>query len=66
MMFSLRIDADYTEPNGGFQPVKTIYHWQESGKEMQHTHISKSPSETYVIRCKEKPVMKSLFLQLAD
>ncbi len=54
MIVSLRIDADYVEPNGGFHPIKTTYRWQERGEEMQHTHVAKSPSETYVIRCNDK------------
>jgi len=66
MIFSLRIDADYTEPNGGFHPVKTTYYWQENGEDKQHTHIATSPSETYMIRCKDKPLMKSLVVELAD
>jgi hypothetical protein len=66
MIFSLRIDADYIEPNGGFYPVRTTYLWQENGEDKQHTHIANSPSETYVIRCDKKPFMKSLIVELAD
>jgi len=66
MIFSLRIDADYTEPCGGFHPVRTTYVWQENGREMRHVNVARSPSETYVIRCKDKPAMKSLIVELAE
>ena len=66
MIFSLRVDADYIEPNGGFHPVKTTYSWEENGQQMHHVHIAKSPRETYVIHCKAKPIMRSLTVELSD
>jgi len=66
MIFSLRIDADYIEPNGGFHPVKTTYSWEENGREMHHVHIADSPHETYVIHCQAKPIMRSLTVELSD
>ena len=66
MIFSLRVDADYIEPNGGFHPVKTTYSSEENGQEMHHVHIAKSPRETYVIHCKAKPIMRSLTVELSD
>ncbi|MBT4665214.1 MAG: hypothetical protein HOB63_01735 [Opitutae bacterium] len=66
MIFSLRVDADYIEPNGGFHPVKTTYSWEENGREMHHVHIADSPHETYVIHCQAKPIMRSLTVELSD
>lgn len=66
MLFSLRIDADYAEPGGGFRPVRTTYQWLEDGKNTQHTHVAESPEETYVIRCKGKPTMQALTVELAN
>lgn len=64
-LFSLRIDADYQQPHGGFRPVKVTYRWEEGGVAKQDVHIATSPRETYKIVCQGPPVMKSLTLELA-
>lgn len=64
--FNYRIDADYSEPRGGFRPVKTTYVWEEGGAEKRHEHIATKPAETYTIQCATKPTMKSLVVELAD
>lgn len=66
LMFNQRIDADYAMPNAGFRPVKTTYLWEEGGVEKRDVHVAKSALETYTINCAEKPVMKSIILELAD
>ena len=65
-IFSLRIDADYRLPFGGFRPVKITYRWQENGQPRQHVHIAGSPNESYQVVCAAKPDMKSIVLELAD
>jgi hypothetical protein len=65
-VFSLRLDADYLVPNGGFRPVKTTYLWSEGGIDRQDVHIANSPEETYTIDCAERPTMKSIILELAE
>ncbi|MDA1142035.1 MAG: hypothetical protein O3B01_26030 [Planctomycetota bacterium] len=65
-IFDLRIDADYTEPSGGFHPVKITYVWEEDGKEKRQEKIAKQPPETYEIDCAGMPLMKSLVVELAD
>ncbi|MGO9112062.1 MAG: hypothetical protein ACLP9L_22785 [Thermoguttaceae bacterium] len=65
-LFLLRIDADYTQPCGGFRPVKITYVWKEGGAEKQDVHVARSPQETYKIVCKSKPTMKSITLELAE
>jgi hypothetical protein len=65
-IFNFRIDADYTEPKGGFRPVKVTYNWDEGGEAMEHVHIARKASETYTIRCAGKPVMESIRLELAE
>jgi hypothetical protein len=65
-LFDLRIDADYKEPVGGFKPVKITYAWDEAGQAKTHTHVAKSPSETYAITCGPKAVVKSFTMQLAE
>ena len=64
-IFDFRIDADYTEPRGGFRRVKVTYVWTEAGIEKRHTHIAKARNETYNITCKQPPLMKSLVVELA-
>ena len=64
--FNLRIDADYTEPHGGFRPVKVTYTWTENGQEKKDEHIAKSTEEAYTIKCDAKPTMKSIVLELAQ
>ena len=64
-IFDFRIDADYTEPRGGFRRVKVTYVWEETGIEKRHTHIAKARNETYKITCKQPPLMKSLVVELA-
>ncbi len=65
-MFSLRIDADYAQPHGGFAPVKITYVWDEGGVEKRDVHIAKSADEAYRISCASKPAMKSIVMELAD
>jgi hypothetical protein len=64
-LFSLRVDADYEQPNGGFRPVKVTYLWEEGGLEKQDVHVAKQTEETYQITCGSAPVMKSIVLELA-
>ncbi|KPJ55660.1 MAG: hypothetical protein AMS16_03885 [Planctomycetes bacterium DG_58] len=65
-LFDLRVDADYTEPNGGFRPVKVTYVWTEDGEEKRDVRVAKKPNETYTITCAKEPLMKSLIVELAD
>jgi hypothetical protein len=65
-VFSLRIDADYLEPHGGFRPVKITYLWGEDGADKQDVHIAQSPEETYQIDCAAQPRLKSIILELAE
>jgi hypothetical protein len=65
-IFSLRIDADYRLPSGGFHPVKITYRWQEAGRPQEHVHIARSPRESYKIVCATEPELRSIILQLAD
>jgi hypothetical protein len=62
----MRLDADYTEPNGGFRPVKITYIWDEDGKEKKDEHIAKTAQDTYKIKCGAKTTPKSIVLELAD
>ncbi len=64
-VLNFRIDADYAEPRGGFRPVKVTYVWDEGGVEKRDEHIATKPTETYIIQCAAKPVMKSLVVELA-
>jgi hypothetical protein len=63
-LFALRIDADYRQPHGGFRPVKVTYLWSENGAEKKDVHVANDPRETYTIRCRAKPEMKSIVLEL--
>lgn len=65
-MFSVRIDADYKEPHGGFRPVKVTYVWDEGGAEKKDIHVAQKPEETYQINCAAKPTMKSIVMELAQ
>lgn len=65
-IFLLRIDADYRQPHGGFAPVKVTYIWEEDGGEKRDIHIAKSAQETYKIVCAQRPLMKSIVLELAE
>lgn len=66
MIFNLRIDVDYQEPQGGFAPVKVTYVWDEGGREKRHVHVATKPDDRYTIKCEGKPTMKSIALELAD
>jgi hypothetical protein len=66
MLMSFRIDADYTQSHGGFAPVKITYQWEENGQPKQNVHIARDANESYTIDCLDKPVMKSIILELAD
>ena len=63
---NVRIDADYREPFGGFVPVRVTYTWAEKGQVKRDVHVARKPRETYTITCADKPVMKSIVLELAD
>ena len=65
MISNFRIDADYKEPHGAFQPVKVTYLWDEGGTEKKDVHVASKPEESYEINCEQKPVMKSLVVELA-
>ena len=66
MIFNLRIDVDYKEPQGGSAPVRITYVWEESGQEKQDVHVASTPAEVYKIRCGTAPRMKSIALERAD
>ncbi len=65
-ILSLRIDADYKLPSGGFRPVQVTYRWREADIDREHVHIARSPNEIYHIACDAKPAMKSITLELAE
>jgi hypothetical protein len=65
-LFDLRLDADYTQPNGGFRPVKITYLWEEDGKPRKDEHTVKSATENYKIECGPKTVPKSVILELPE
>jgi hypothetical protein len=65
VLFDFRIDADYVEPSGGFQPVQVTYEWDENGQARKDVHVARQPNETYTIHCATKPVMKALTVELA-
>ncbi|HYG76964.1 MAG TPA: hypothetical protein VEK08_18305 [Planctomycetota bacterium] len=65
-ILNLRIDADYKEPHGGFRPVKITYIWDEDGQEKRDVHVAASPEDKWTINCAQKPLMKSLIVELAD
>jgi len=64
-LLDLRIDADYAEPQGGFAPVKITYAYTGNGQDKTDVHVAKKADEIYTIHCDEKPVMKSITLELA-
>ena len=64
-LFTVRIDADYKQPAGGFAPVQVTYLWEEGGIEKKDVHVAKTPADTWKIRCDGKPTMKSIVLELA-
>lgn len=65
-MFSLRIDADYAHPAGGFAPVNVTYVWDEDGAEKRDVHVARSPDDVYAIVCAARPRMKSIALERAE
>jgi hypothetical protein len=62
----LRIDADYAQPHGGFAPIKVTYVWSEAGIEKRNVHVARTASETYMIECADKPLLKSLIIERAE
>jgi hypothetical protein len=60
-----RIDADYSEPHGGFRPVKITYRWEENGQPKEDIHIAHQPGESYPITCAARPMMKAIVVELA-
>jgi len=65
LLFNVRIDADYTEPQGGFRPIKVAYAWEENGVEKRDAHVAKKAGESWKINCAGKPLMKSYSVELA-
>jgi hypothetical protein len=65
-IFLVRIDADYRQPHGGFQPIEITYLWEEGGVEKKDVHVARSAEETYQIACAAKPTMKSISLAWAE
>lgn len=63
--FSLRIDADYRQPHGGFRPVQVTYTWVENGGIKRDVHVAEKPQESYTINCAGEPEMKSIELELS-
>ena len=63
VIFGARADADYTEPHGGFRPVKVTYTWNEGTAEKQDIHVAAKDSETYVIKCADTPKMKAIVME---
>ncbi len=66
MMFRMRIDADYSEPQGGFAPIKVTYKWEEDGKAKEDVHVARTPEDKYTINCAAKPTMKSITTEWAQ
>ncbi len=66
VIFAARADADYTEPHGGFRPVKVTYTWQEAGQDKQDVHIAAKDNDNYTIKCGDAPKMKAIVLEQAD
>lgn len=65
MLFNVRIDAEYEEPQGGFMPIKVTYVWEEDGAEKRDVHVARKAGESWTIRCDAKPLMKSLVVEPA-
>ncbi|MBA2481466.1 MAG: hypothetical protein H0V44_12450 [Planctomycetes bacterium] len=57
--------ADYTEPNGGFRPVKVTYQWQENGQAKEDVHIAAKAEDTWTITCAAAPTMTAIVVELA-
>jgi hypothetical protein len=66
MIFNLRIDVDYKEPQGGFAPLKITYAWEENGREKQDIHVASRADDVYKIKCDAAPKMKSITLERVD
>jgi hypothetical protein len=62
-LFDLRIDADHAEPNGGFAPVKVTYAFDDVKEPKTVSFVASKPSETWTIRCAEKPSLKSIVIE---
>jgi hypothetical protein len=73
LLFHLRIDADYQQPNtapGAFSPISITYAWLEnyapSGPaEKTDAHTAKTAVDSWKITCPTKPTLKSLTLDRA-
>ena len=71
-------DGGFTFPNlqpgtytltataGGFKPVKITYAWDEAGQSKSDTHVARSATDSYSIKCGSKAVVKSYTLELAE
>jgi hypothetical protein len=66
LLFDVRIDADYKEPNAAFKPVKITYVWDEGGQPKSHTHLAKSENDAFAITCGANAVVKSYTMELAE
>jgi hypothetical protein len=66
LIFDLRVDADYKEPAGAFQPVKITYTWDEAGQSKSDVHVAKSATDAYAIACGKGAVVKSYSMELAE
>ncbi|MBA3845254.1 MAG: hypothetical protein H0X45_01285 [Planctomycetes bacterium] len=66
LIFRLRVDADYRELHGGFAPVRVTYVWSEAGKERRDEHVAAKATDSWTIRCADKPTMGELILERAD
>lgn len=66
MIFNLRVDVDYREPQGGFAPVKITYVWEEDGREKENVYVAARPDDVYKIVCNGAPRMKLITLERAD
>ena len=65
MLFGVRVDADYHEPNGGFRPIQVTYVWEENSAEKRDVHVARQPTDAWTIRCADQPLMKSLIVEPA-
>ncbi len=45
--------------------MRVTYVYDEAGAEKRAVRVMKAPTESWTIDCAEKPVMKSLVLELA-
>ncbi len=63
---AFHINADYRPASAGFRPVKIKYAWYENSQEKTKEFTADTPQAKFNIWCDQRPVMKSITLQLAD